>query len=557
MMQLSPGRRVRDGVQQIIECHPWVVLCLVGGMVSFAGLCHELWTPDEPRDAAIGRGMWTSGGWITPRLNGEPFLEKPPFYWWVQAALFAAVDGATPALARLPSALFGFFTLFLTYALGRQFFSPAISLIGALVLLSTSLFTLTTHWVVVDNALVFAIAGAWLFFTCGENRNGWVRNGWFLGMYAFLGLAFLSKGVVGVAIPALGIAVYLAWSGRLGRFIGWHMLAGAGLVAGSAGVWLYFVWREEGIAGLQTFLVYNQLGRFFPHEEYKGGHVRPFWYYFANAPADFLPWTPFLALAAVTAWRHWYRISEAQRDGLRFCVAGTLPVLLVLSLAGTKRSLYLLPIFPLLGLFVGWWAAFEGERKKWELKLEYGWERILLAAVALSPAVIFLDRSRWPYWLAAAVVLVFTGYLLKAPGRQRRQERILGTAILVSLAAAILWITTEPYLDRHKSFLPFVADLEKYVPQHEPLYAFQPDETMLGIIGFYSGRDVTVVDFEGLQRLAGQSGPSWLVVRDTGRRGGNYDAIVGFGVPHRLVSATVIGRDRRLRILALGGKTNS
>jgi 4-amino-4-deoxy-L-arabinose transferase-like glycosyltransferase len=59
---------------------------------------HELWTPDEPMNAAAGRAMWTYGSWVTPRLNGELFLEKPPLNWWAQTIVFAAFDQATPPL---------------------------------------------------------------------------------------------------------------------------------------------------------------------------------------------------------------------------------------------------------------------------------------------------------------------------------------------------------------------------------------------------------------------------------------------------------------------------
>ena len=82
------ARRIaaRSVFADFIQSHSFITLCLIGGFVSFIGISNELWTPDEPRDAAIGRAMWESGDWIVPRLNGEPFLEKPPLYWWAQSA---------------------------------------------------------------------------------------------------------------------------------------------------------------------------------------------------------------------------------------------------------------------------------------------------------------------------------------------------------------------------------------------------------------------------------------------------------------------------------------
>ena len=557
MTLLSTANRMRSAVADFIRSHPLITLILIGGFVSFVGISNELWTPDEPRDAAIGRAMWESFDWIIPRLNGEPFLEKPPLYWWVQSSVFALFGRATPTLARLPSALFGFMSLLLTYALGRRFFSAKTCLVGCLILLSTALFSLTTHWIVVDNALLFAVTGAWALFAHAETRDGATRQFVLLGMYVFLAIAFLTKGVVGLGIPALGMGVYLLWSQRLGRFCGWHMVVGGAFIAGAAALWLWLLWREGGRGSLDTFLVYNQLGRFFPDAEtYQGGHVRPIWYYFLTTPADLLPWTPFVLLAGLSAWRNWRRLPELQREGVRLCIAGTLPVLLALSLAGTKRGMYLLPVFPLIALFVASWATSAEQHQGWENKLERGWEISLIACAVLSPAGLFLAPSSWLLWLGSVVVLYLFWYVLRHPPAAEREARLLRTAFLVCLAIANLLITVRPFVDRFKSFVPFVRQLEKYVSPATPLYAYRPDETTLGVVNFYTGRRVTEVALEQLPTMARESKPISLIVRDSKRTGGNYGEILKAGISHRLLSEQIVGDDRTIRILALGDGIN-
>jgi 4-amino-4-deoxy-L-arabinose transferase-like glycosyltransferase len=557
MTLLSTANRMRSAVADFIRSHPLITLFLIGGFVSFVGISNELWTPDEPRDAAIGRAMWESVDWIIPRLNGEPFLEKPPLYWWVQSSVFALFGRATPTLARLPSALFGFMSLLLTYALGRRFFSARICLVGCLILLSTALFSLTTHWIVVDNALLFAVTGAWALFAHAETRDGATRQFVLLAMYVFLAIAFLTKGVVGLGIPALGMGVYLLWSQRLGRFFGWHMVVGGGFIAGAAALWLWLLWREGGRGSLDTFLVYNQLGRFFPDAEtYQGGHVRPIWYYFLTTPADLLPWTPFVLLAGLSTRRNWERLPELHREGVRLCIAGTLPVLLALSLAGTKRGMYLLPVFPLIALFVASWATSAEQHQGWENKLERGWEISLIACAVLSPAALFLAPSSWLLWLGSVVVLYLFWYVLRHPPAAEREARLLRTAFLVCLAIANLLITVRPFVDRFKSFVPFVRQLEKYVSPATPLYAYRPDETTLGVVNFYTGRRVTEVALEQLPTLARESKPISLIVRDSKRTGGNYGEILKAGISHRLLSEQVVGDDRTIRILALGDGIN-
>src|SRR3954470_5744879 len=103
---------------------------VLAALVSFAGVgSHSLWTPDEPRDASIGLTMLRSGDYIVPRLGDEAFLEKPPPYWWTQAASYR-LFGATDAAARVPSALFGTLSLLVTYALGARLGGPRAGLLA-------------------------------------------------------------------------------------------------------------------------------------------------------------------------------------------------------------------------------------------------------------------------------------------------------------------------------------------------------------------------------------------------------------------------------------------
>jgi hypothetical protein len=179
----------------------------------------------------------------------------------------------------------------------------------------------------------------------------------------------------------------------------------------------------------------------------------------------------------------------------------------------------------------------------------------LLAAAAVSVAAIVLDQSRWPYWLSAVIVLVFFWYALKLPAPESREERLKGTALLVCLAASGLWITADSFLDRYKSFVPFVEELQTQAQPSTPLYAYLADGTTLAVVEFYTGRHANPVGLDEVKSLAHQSATNWLIVRDSAT-GGNYAAISHAGVPHRLVFEKVIGNDRTMRILALGNELN-
>ena len=113
--------------------------------------------------------------------------------------------------------------------------------------------------------------------------------------------------------------------------------------------------------------------------------------------------------------------------------------------------------------------------------------------------------------------------------------------------------TVKPFVDvRYKSFAPFVAALGNFVPADQPLYAFEPDKTLLGVIGFYTGQHVEEVGLEAIAEMADAEQTHWVVVRDRRPTGGNYATLEASGIPHRLVSEHRIGNRRTLRIVAFG-----
>ena len=142
----------------------WAGAALAAAAVSFAGIgSHSLWTPDEPRDAAVGKAMWASGDLVVPRLNGRPFLEKPPLAWWAQAAGYQVL-GVSDATARVTPALFGTLTLLVTFALGRRLGGTRAGWLAAGALASTAEFGEDMGRAIVDPALVLMVTLAYAGF---------------------------------------------------------------------------------------------------------------------------------------------------------------------------------------------------------------------------------------------------------------------------------------------------------------------------------------------------------------------------------------------------------
>src|ERR1051326_6100672 len=109
------------------------------------GLQRSLWTPDEPREAEISREMLIAPG-VVPTLNGQPYLEKPPLYYWIVAGVFALTGEPSAAAARSVSGFAGFLTLLLVFLWGRREFSTSVGLAAAIGLAASCQFMISTHW---------------------------------------------------------------------------------------------------------------------------------------------------------------------------------------------------------------------------------------------------------------------------------------------------------------------------------------------------------------------------------------------------------------------------
>ncbi len=152
---------------------------------------------DEGRNLDATLRMLESGDFLIPRYNCDYRFEKPPLLYWLTSVSFL-VFGVNEFSARLVSGLSALVLSFTTYKIVREFFNPEKALYSALIL-STFLHLWIEARAAVPEMLLTANMGLALYFFLRERFSlGWI----------FTGLAFLTKGPVGVLLPT---AVYLLW----------------------------------------------------------------------------------------------------------------------------------------------------------------------------------------------------------------------------------------------------------------------------------------------------------------------------------------------------------
>jgi 4-amino-4-deoxy-L-arabinose transferase-like glycosyltransferase len=260
---------------------------------------------DEPRYAQVAHEMLERGDWITPTLGGQPWLEKPPLYYW-QAMISYRIFGVSDWAARLPSAFDATLLVLAAYFFLRRF-RPGIELDGALILASCAGIIGYARAASTDMPLAatFGIGMlSWWAWSQSKKRN------YLLLFYAFVALAALAKGPVAL-ILAVAVVVLCSTAAPESRLIAKSLsLPGLLLFCVIAFPWYVAVqMRNPGF--LDEFILRQNLERFSQNLYH---HVEPWWFYLPVIVLAVVPWTILAFAGSVQAVRHWRLIRDASRN---------------------------------------------------------------------------------------------------------------------------------------------------------------------------------------------------------------------------------------------------
>lgn len=389
--------------------------------------------PDEPRYAAIGRAMAATGDWITPRLWGAPWFEKPALLYWMTAIGFKAGLG-TELAPRLPIAFASVvFLIYFFWVLRREFGYHA-ACYAAAILATSAGWLAYSHIAITDLPMSAAFAAAMLaLFT--EKPVSVSRP---IAAGVLLGLAVLAKGLVPLALflPALWFLR------RRMRDLAIVFLA-ATLVAAP---WYILVTLRNGSPFLQEFFWKHHFGRFLTSELQ---HDRPLWFYVPVLLAALFPWTPLLALLFNAPL---FRDRRAQ-----FLLAWFAWGFLFFSISRNKLPGYLLPLLPAVAALVGI-AVAETRARSPKLMAFLAASALLLCLVPplqdALPQVLLDGLSHTPLHLATFWIIPALLLALATAWCENTRRRPLAVALIAactSLAVvAIVW-RVYPELDRQVS----------------------------------------------------------------------------------------------------------
>jgi len=384
---------------------------------------HSYLIPSEARYIEIPRQMLVTGDWLTPHINGVPYFEKPPLFYWMQACAMS-VFGMDEWAGRITTVLLTTLTCLLTYAVGRMLYGRTAGLLSALVLSTCLMGYGLAHVAMLDvpvSAFITACLACFLAAQqppsltlsrkeAGEGKEipspacggGLGRGNLYLFMYIFSALAMMSKGLIGIVIPGMVIGAWIALTKQ------WKILTQTQLIPGLilfliiAAPW-HVLMAQHHPDFLSFYFIHEHFTRYLTDEHKR---TAPWWFFIAITPVGLIPWvcvTPHL-LRGLHPLRQ--TPQQVRGDNLFLLLWIILP-LIFFSTSHSKLISYIFPIFPPLAILIGRKLAdfWHGQLPVKSLRIDAAVVMVLVTAALVATQFLPLIPGKAGVKLAALTAI--------------------------------------------------------------------------------------------------------------------------------------------------------
>jgi 4-amino-4-deoxy-L-arabinose transferase-like glycosyltransferase len=504
-----------------------VLLAAIALAVAVDNLGRRLANPDEGRYSEISREMAHSGDWVTPRLNGLKYFEKPPLQYWATALAFKAF-GANEYTARIYVWLCALATLLLVGYTGTRLGNRETGMGAALALVASPYFMALGGIVTLDMGLTLwtTLTVCSLLLAETSAARPAEQRRWMLTAWAAMALAVLSKGLVGIVFAGAAVWFHIVLTREWSILKRMHWALGLPLFLVVAVPWFVLVSRANPEFA-QFFFIHEHFQRFFTTAHRR---EEPIWYFLPIMVTGFLPWMFAMPAAILQAWR-----SEAKARApadparpaarqpfqpLRVAVLWSGFVVLFFSISGSKLPAYVLPAFPLLALVLGRYLAEAPVRRLalWTaLAVPVG--IFLLFAAYRAPAgakdpwtqQMYHEAQPWMFFAAVVLILALVGATLMLR-RGRRWVAVVVLAIANVVVIECLEDAYEAFSPRQSGF----AVAEKMRPYLGPQTRIYSVNIYDQTLPFYIGRTITLVNYHDEFETGMQAEPGRVLWSDDG-----------------------------------------
>lgn len=485
----------------------WIITGIA--IIWFALLGYrDLMDPDEGRYAEIPREMVASGDWLTPRLDGYKYFEKPALHYWM-TALSLEVFGINNFAARLPVALLSFLGGIWILYVGKRLFGGQAGLYAFLFLMSSVMYVSMGHINSLDMGVaVFLALGVGALLLAQNNRDNrpQVRN-WMLVGWAALALATLVKGLIGLVLPAIAILIYTLWQRDWVLWKHLHIIKGLLVYLVITAPWFIAVSRTNPEFA-HFFFIHEHFERYTTTQH---DREEPIYFHLLMLLVGSIPWI-WSGLRAIVMPGFVNRESNRSTfDPVRFLWVYIIGILLFFTMGKSALPPYILPLFPALALLVGRQLA---ERPLLRGDL-IGFALIFLVAIYIVYAATnraetnVLDESliAYRYWIVAATVVLLLGLLLGVRFKDHTHKAIIALAFSGLLMIQLVGWGFQTQTS-HRSGHELAKAIQATVGKDVPIYNIG---SFVHSLPFYLEKEVIIVQFKGeLEMGIHQEPEKWI-----------------------------------------------
>lgn len=486
-----------------------LILFFVLGIVYFIALgCFPFLTPDEGRYVEIPREMLATGDYIVPHLNGVPYFEKPPLFYWMQTLSLSWLGSSTWAM-RAWVALLGVVGCVLTYLLSHKIWDRQTGLVSATVQSTAFLYFGMSHSITLDAPLTFfltlclysLIYGIWYL------DQGKKYLSWFYCAYAFSALAVMTKGLIGVVFPTMIIGLWVMLTQRWSLLIKLHIIPGLILIVAVCFPWHYLAFKAYP-EFLNFYFIDQQLARYAtPIAQREMNKL----VYFAILILGLFPWTIFLGPALKQAWAS--KSTETGPYGL-FMAVWALAIFIFFLFSHSVLVPYLLPVVPPCSILLGRYLS---ERFDEPVKAIFRAVLLCLALILglgffLAPYFKNMGNQVAVSWHFSMIAILFFGLGLIAWTQKKSYAGWVKKVTLCCLVLYTAMILTMSYANT-RSVYPLTTVLNPLLKNHPEARVIAFDEYYQDM-SYYLNRTVMVAGWRNELTFGMQLEPStqdWMI----------------------------------------------
>ncbi len=469
-----------------------------------------LTVPDEGRYAEVPREMVSTGDYLTPRVDGFKYFEKPPLFYWMQSASLSAF-GVNEWAIRLPNALMGLLGVLLVYGTARKLYTRRAGLLAGMSLGTFGLYSAMAHMVTLDMTVTVLISASLCSFLLGvQNPAGPSRSRWMWAMYACAALATLTKGLIGIIFPGMIVFTWILLTNQWSELKTYCIPTGFLLLCAIVLPWHILVQLEHP-EFFRYYILDQQFLRYFTDLSQR---QQPFWFLPAVLIGGLFPWTGFIVPAIINAWPKQLRqrvsvekptstpqnkITPQKKINVLTLDSMNLYLLLWAGLififfwkSNSQLIPYVLPIFPPLAILVAHYLDNIFDKPN-TFGVYFGLGCcLLLSSILMIVGAVKLDLGQ-PTLQISFTLLCLTALL---PLLVKWRSTLLNTLIMLSLSASLFFISINfsyPPTDT-RSIKTLALQLKPLLQENDRVYSYQNYYQDLPV---YLGRRITIVDYYG------------------------------------------------------------